>query len=730
MLRSLAAAAVAFLSVSLLDSVVPFARQTETRQTAVQPFAAAVSAVVVDVVVRDGKGQPVTNLRKEDFQVLEDGVVQQIGDLSVSGAAASQSEARASASPGNAPAAATVEKDTRQPAAGTAPQFMALVFDRLSPEARPQAYKGALAAVETMRDGDFVGVFMTDLSLVTIQTYTNDKQRIEKALYDVATRASSAFDRTAVRDDLKDRDSRGNLLPGDAAPSVPWVASPESVGRPVDGRDSVSRLIGAVTARTQVGWETMARAQQGHATTNGLLALAGGLGVLPGRKSLVFFAEGLSIPDTVLPHFRSVVAVANRANVSVYTVDSAGLRAHSSQSATGREILGMGLAGIELSGDGSNLSSLAMLERNEDALRKDPHASLSWLASQTGGFLIDNTNNLAAGFRRIDADRRFHYLLTYTPANTAVDGKWRAIAVRVPGKRVTIRARTGYLAVPNAGGVPFLAYEAPALAALEAAPPPDALPVRARALVFPAPGEARIAVVASTDGSAIRFERDAARNRYRADFTILARIRDRAGSVVKKASEPYRLDGPLEKLDQVRAGEVLFFRQPGLDPGDYTLEVAVHDALAGRSGVHRSVFAVPDPSDRWQVSSLVLVRRAEKVAEAERQSGNPLYAGDVLLYPNVGEPYRRERDRALALFCVFAGPKGAAPGVTLEVLRDGHRVTVLPISLSVADQTGRIEHVAQFPLTPLEPGHYTLRLHVQDGNQHTVREALFELLPR
>jgi VWFA-related protein len=600
----------------------------------------------------------------------------------------------------------------------------------LSPAARPQAYKGALAAVETMRDGDFVGVFMTDLSLVTIQTYTSDRARIEKALHDVATRASSAFDRTATRDDLKDRDARGNLLPGDADPSVPWVASAESVGRPVDGRDSIDRLIGAVTSRTQVGWDTMARAQQGHATTNGLIALTSGLGVLPGRKSLVLFAEGLSIPDSVLPHFRNVVAVANLANVSVYTVDSAGLRVHSSQSATGREILGMGLAGIELSADGSNLSSLAMLERNEDALRKDPHASLSWLANQTGGFLIDNTNNLAAGFRRIDADRRFHYLLTYTPANTVFDGKWRAITVRVPGKRVTIRARSGYLAVPNAGGMPFLAYEAPALAALEAQPTPGGLPLRARALVFPAPGEARIAVLAATDGGAIRFERDAIRNRYRADFTILARIKDRAGNVVKKASEPYRLDGPLEDLDQVRAGEVLFFRQPDLNPGDYTLEVAVHDTLAARSGVHRSAFTVPDASERWQVSSLVLVRRAEKVAEAERQPGNPLYAGDVLLYPNVGEPYRKDRDGAMTLFCVFTGPRGAAPGVKLEVVRDGQLVAELPLSLSPADQTGRIEHIARFPLAPLDPGHYALRLHVQDGVQHTIRDAAFDLLPR
>src|SRR5687768_3840842 len=156
-------------------------------------------------------------------------------------------------------------------------------------------------------------------------------------------------------------------------------------------------------------WEVMARDQQGYATTNALLAVTTALGTLPGRKSVVFFAEGLSIPDAVLPHFRNVVTTANRANVSVYTIDAAGLRVHSKDAETGREVRAMGTAGIEVNADGSNNSSLWMMERNEDVLRKDPRTSLTLLAQQTGGFLVENTNDLAKAFRQVDADRRFHY---------------------------------------------------------------------------------------------------------------------------------------------------------------------------------------------------------------------------------------------------------------------------------------------------------------------------------
>ena len=57
------------------------------------------------------------------------------------------------------------------------------------------------------------------------------------------------------------------------------------------------------------------------------------------------------------------------------------------------------------------------------------------LADRTGGFLINNTNNLAKGFQLIDADRRFHYLLTYAPKNSDFKGEWRRIAVKVSRPR-------------------------------------------------------------------------------------------------------------------------------------------------------------------------------------------------------------------------------------------------------------------------------------------------------
>jgi hypothetical protein len=369
------------------------------------------------------------------------------------------------------------------------------------------------------------------------------------------------------------------------------------------------------------------------------------------------------------------------------------------------------------------------MERNEDVLRKDPRTSLTLLAQQTGGFLVENTNDLAGAFRQVDSDRRFHYLLTYTPTNTDFDGKWRSIVVKVPNRRVSIRTRSGYLAAHAPATLPLLAYEGPALAALEKSPAPVDLPLRATALVFPGESQSRVVVLAATDANALRFDRDAKTRTYRTDFNILARIIDADGEVIRKSSQPYRLSGPIGQIDQAQQGAVLFFRQPTLEPGAYSLEVAVHDVLATRSGVRRVTFIVPEVAPQFvQVSSLVLVARGERVPPEERSKDNPLYVGDVLIYPNFGEPIRKSREDALRFYVDVRTATASPPTATIEVLRAGNMWSQLPVALPGADASGRIQYLGQVPVNALPPGRYALRLTVTQGERREVREAVFEVI--
>jgi hypothetical protein len=432
----------------------------------------------------------------------------------------------------------------------------------------------------------------------------------------------------------------------------------------------------------------------------------------------------------VQTRFDSVVATANRSNVSVYTVDSAGLRAQSKAAEAARQIRAIGELGLDERLRDEKVPWTTSLELNEDILKQDPAASLGILASRTGGFLINNTNDLERGFRTIDADRRFHYLLTYTPANTDFRGEWRRIVVKVPRRGVTVRARSGYVAVRAPGALPLLRYEGPALAALERSPLPADLPVRAAAFVFPQPKKpSRVAVLVATKGSALTFDTSSTNQGYRTDFTVLARIRDANGEVVRKGSQPYRLTGPVAQVDAVKRGDVLFFRQPELAAGSYTLEYVVHDALATRAGAGSMPVLVHDTRRGLQVSSLVIVQRTERVPQAERGDGNPLYYGDLLLYPSLGEALSKSASKALSFYFTILPAAGApAPTAVLELLQGGGAIGKVPLQLPSPTADGLIQQVSQLPLASLAPGDYQLRITVTLGASAETRTASFRVV--
>ena len=110
-------------------------------QRAPGPVEAGVTAVLVDVVVRDKRGEPVRDLKPSDFQVIEDGAPQTIGSFTPvfdGEMVATASTAQPAAGAGSA--GGTVGSP---PPLNPGPAVTALVFDRLSPEARRLAVEAA-----------------------------------------------------------------------------------------------------------------------------------------------------------------------------------------------------------------------------------------------------------------------------------------------------------------------------------------------------------------------------------------------------------------------------------------------------------------------------------------------------------------------------------------------------------------------------------------------------------
>jgi len=706
-------------------------------------FQSAGTAVVVDVMVRDSRGRPVRGLTLPDFDVREDGVRQTLqaiegtadapsgnpGPPSDTASGTADVAAESARVPGRSSSAGE-----RQPQAPRPGRFIALVFDRLSADSRPLAYQAALSFVERSNPGDRIGVFVSDLSPETIQEYTADREALRQAVRSAALRATAVFD---TKSQLPTTASPQGFVGNPEAtvsthPSVPDTAGAELAGRVVGqdrkGMSYDERTLEGIGRRLfDTFWERLARDQQGYATTNAIEAIAAGLAARPGRKALVLFAEGLAIPDAVLPHFERAVATASQAQVSVYSVDAMGLRVHSGQAAIKREIGAIGAAGLDVGLDGSSGNNLQLMERNEDALRKDSEGSLRLLAERTGGVLINNTNDLSRVAGVVDLDFREQYVLTYQPKNTDFRGEWRRIEVRVPGRRVTVRARAGYLAVKaGPGGEAVLAHEARAIAALDQSPAPTAVPVQLVALTFPDTAvAARLAVLVSAPLATVA-TRDG--DRYDAEFTVLARIRDASGAVVRTASEPYRITGRLTE-GAMPGARVLFVRHPQLAPGRYSVEVAIADAAGIRAGVARAMLDVPAATAAGLgVSDLVVVERAAPVA-ANADAANPLVSAGQMLYPSLTGSVPGGAQATVGVFFRVIAAAGAPVGARLELRRDGAPLAEVPLELPARDASGRVDYQGRVPVGALAAGLYELRLIVSTAASTVERRAVFRRLP-
>ena len=680
--------------------------------------ATAVTAIVVDVVVRDKDGAPVTDLKASDFELVEDKVPQDIGSFTQVNRQAEAESALAAAT--GAPAATMV-----------APEVIALLFDRLTPDAKSLAYKAALGYVGDAKNAkNVVGVFGIDLSLIFYQPFTRDGALLRKAVEEAVGRATSTYNgsRESQADSEAMIEQAQRQVDAGAAGAGPG-------GGGVDPAAAANLQFATMTNRMATQFASLEADQQGYSTANALLAIVSAMRAIPGRKSVVFFSEGLSITSNVQSRFTAVTAAANRANVSIYPMDAAGLRTHSTLDET-RE----GVQTDSRKRMNANPTTLPndrpmteALERNETLLHADPHSGLGQLADQTGAFLIANSNNLGEGFGRIDTDMRHYYVLTYVPRNTNFDGKFREIDVKVKRSGVKVRSRKGYYAVNTAAGAPVLDHEARALAALARTPVPNAFPVRALPLTFPENsrlGLAPVLVTVPTAGITFLPDQDDKKS-YTSDFVVLVQFKDDQGQVLDKVSQRYRLRGPMEKLEATRQGEVIFYKEPVLIPGTFAMETVVFDSLSDKASVRFGTFEVPptDPQS-LRLSSLVMVRRSERLTEADRPAKHPFLVGDQFIYPSMGEPFSKAAVKELPFFfVVYAAPGGAPAAATLQLLSNGQKLAEAPLALAAPSADGRIAQVSRIPVDSLAPGTYSLHIAVRQGATTVARQVTFRLVP-
>jgi VWFA-related protein len=273
-----------------------------------QPVVKTTTAgVVIDATVVDRDGHVVLDLGRDDFELTENGVRQQIvsatlvrgGVVPSSGGTPAVPNAAGQASA--APVSPSGAPGEPRPGADNTPSVTAILFDRLSPEMRPLAGRAALAYVGTLSPPhDYAGVFLADTTLKTFQSFTNQAESLRQGVARAASTAPVSLAAGAER-------AATTRVQG-FDPNQPPTAGAESGGGfsktdrlalmdPNRDRDPAALLL-RLELKMGEGYQRFASEYEGQASMTGLRTVIDALGLLPGRKSILYFTENLQVTTT------------------------------------------------------------------------------------------------------------------------------------------------------------------------------------------------------------------------------------------------------------------------------------------------------------------------------------------------------------------------------------------------------------------------------------------------
>jgi VWFA-related protein len=425
---------------------VPAIVRTQESNSAVPSFTirANTRLVLVDVVVRDKKGEPVTGLKAEDFTVEENGKKQKISVFVPPGIAS-----RTAAAPTPAGIFSNHPEDVSP--AGIP---MVLLLDAANSAFKDQAYARSQMLKYVLEQGQpgrpMAVVTLTD-RLRVLQQFTSDPQVLLTAIKNF-------------------KPEEQLLRPGAATPeSHAAFGSPGTAGgnAMAAGIAMASQAVQDF-ADIQVAFDLERRTL---ITIDAMRALSRMLGGLPGRKNVVWLTANLPfdlIPeDRVVSDAELMEALPNVKQKSLGTIATGSLAAQQ-RAMHGQEIreaesrlasASVAIYPIDLLGLVSGMeSSAAKVDLISDTALSDraaarmsgltnSHGTMEEVAAQTGGKAYFNQNEIKEGVALAASDEKASYSLGYYPENKKWDGKLRNIKVKVAQGDTQLRYRKGYFAI-------------------------------------------------------------------------------------------------------------------------------------------------------------------------------------------------------------------------------------------------------------------------------------------
>jgi VWFA-related protein len=667
------------LQFALLGSSLP-----AQQQPADYTFRVQSDLVLVNVTVRDKNGNFVRGLKPEDFTILEDNKPQKVVSFDVEDIDAIANQDVAQAKPlSSPPSQPPNQAAAAPPAAGATNQFkdrrlIVLFFDlsAMEPDEIDRAITSAEHYVDTqMAPADLVSIVSLGSALLVNQDFTADHDLLKKQLQAFGTGSGQGFEEGTTG---------------------------TTEGTPDSGQ--------AFTAD-----DTEYNIFNTDRRLEALRSVAEKLSHLDQKKSLIYFSSGMNRTGIEnQSELRAATNAAVRANLAIYTMDLRGLQAL----VAGGEAQNASLRGTSVYSGQATISAL-----NSNFTTQE---TLVTLASDTGGRAFLDSNDFGQVFKGVQQDTSTYYLVGYRSTNSARDGRYRRISVKVNAPGVKVDYRRGYYAPADYKHSTKEDKELQLQEELASELPTTDLPLYLSTAYFRMESNKfYIPISLVVPGSEIPFTRSS--DRDKATLDVIGIVTDGQHHAVTQIRDTVNL--AVDAASEVQKKNVQYDTGLSLPPGKFHLKFVVRENQTGRMGSFETDLDVPDlKSQPLKMSSIVLASQLQPAKKGSTLS--PLVRDGSELIPNVthvfssGQHLRLyyevyDPGRAVAPGTPEAG--AAKPGIHLltNVAFFRGKTKVFESSLVELNELNARDRKAgvfqlELPLSSLQPGFYTCQVNVID----------------
>jgi len=525
-----------------------------------------VNLVLVPVVVKDSSGNTVPGLKKEDFQLFDNGKPQPVSTFSVEMADSRANDKTA------APEVKSAETEAEKASAGTpAPvvskslelprRFIALVFDDSHMKvAEAMAVHAATEKLfASLTPTDRVAIYSTQGDVQ--QDYTGDAATLRKTLAKIAPHSSKY---------------EGHY----ECPNISYHQA-ELIEYQRDQEAMLVAKTDAVVNNCPTDVEAMARRilQEGdnwtRDTYNSLGDIVRKLASMPGQRVLVYVSPGFVIGVQLQNDNADWIERAVRAGVVVNTIDARGL--YTPEPLGDIDAPAQAYADVNTPGCDACLDYQRTEANYRLQTQFDSGVVLQGMAASTGGTYFHNRNDLDVGLKQALAAPSIVYILGFKPQNTEANGKLHNLKVKVANERnYSLQARNGYYATKKSAD-PEEQAKQEVTETLFAREEITSIPVQMKTEFFKSDDtSAQLSVLTRLDTRGVKFHKIDSRS---CDNVVLATaVFDANGQLVDGKIKEITLklqDATLQKMTQTGITVKTVFK---VKPGTYIVRSVVRGA--------------------------------------------------------------------------------------------------------------------------------------------------------